>query len=455
MARHRLLCLFALLGLMAASCGRDDPGSTPAPAPGTPTSATDAACEEVELEATDVGVTAETITIHVMADTGSPLAPGLFQGNIDAIEGFAEHVNATGGIGCRQLVVETWDSRLDPTEAKNGLIEACRDSLAMVGNNSLFNPDVSPLTDCPDATGAVTGLPDLAALTADVTEACAPTAFTMQALGERCPIVEGEREITSYLGYWKYLLREFPDARSVYMVPGDLPTTVLASMPILEAQRVAGIDVVDAVKVSGRDEQAAYTPKVQVVRDSGANMVYDGSNDTAMISMRREAATQNLTGVEAWVCTVACYTEAFKAAGSDVDGTYVAMGFLPFEERDQNAELANYLDNVPSPSSWGAAAWQSAVLFQTVIDEIVATEGPNAITRAKILETLEGMDTFDANGWLAPKPVRGVGNCGLVMVIEDGEFRRVHPTEPGTFDCTPEDLVTISIDPAAAAAGLD
>jgi hypothetical protein len=325
----------------------------------------------------------------------------------------------------------------------------------MVGGNTLFNPDVSPMTTCPDSTGAVTGLPNLAALTADVTEACAPTTYSMQPLGEECPIVEGERPITAYLGYWKYLLTQYPDARSVYLVPGDLPTTVLASMPIMEAQRVAGIDVVDAVKVSGRDEQAAYTPKVQVVRDADADMVYDGSNDVAMINMRREAAVQGLAGIDAWVCTVACYTEAFKAAGADVEGTYVAMPFLPFEERDQNAELANYLDNVPSPSSWGASAWQSAVLFTDVIAGIVADEGPNAITRANILEALDGMDTFDAHGWLAPKPVRGVGSCGLVMRFEGGEFRRVFPTGAGTFECTPEDLVTFRIDPSAAAADLD
>ena len=49
----------------------------------------------------------------------------------------------------------------------------------------------------------------------------------------------------------------------MFLVPGDLPTTVLSSTPILEGQRQAGIDVVGAVKVSGRDEQAAYTPKVQ------------------------------------------------------------------------------------------------------------------------------------------------------------------------------------------------
>ena len=78
------------------------------------TAAANAKCDGVTLEATDTGVTADTITIQVMADTGSPLAPGLFQGNVDALKGFEKYINANGGIGCRQLKVETWDSKLTP-----------------------------------------------------------------------------------------------------------------------------------------------------------------------------------------------------------------------------------------------------------------------------------------------------------------------------------------------------
>ncbi len=37
------------------------------------------------------------------------------------------------------------------------------------------------------------------------------------------------------------------------------------------------------MKVSGRDEQSAYTPRVQTAAKAGnANYVYDGSNDVAM-----------------------------------------------------------------------------------------------------------------------------------------------------------------------------
>ncbi len=452
MARRRVLVAIAALTLLAVSCSRTSDEASDAPAT---TAAADQRCDDQELEATEVGVSADSITVTVMADTGSPLAPGLFQGNIDAVEAFARNVNERGGIACRQLVVEAWDSKLTPEESKNGLIVACETSLAMVGNNALFNPDVAPLTDCPDQTGAATGLPDLAAFTADSNELCAPTMYTVQAMSEACPIEPGVRPIESNLNYWEFLDDLDPEMREVFMVPSDLPTTVQAAMPLIEGQRRAGIDVVEAVKVSGRDEQAAFTPRVQVIAGSDANAVFNSSNDVAMINMRREYQAQGGSGVEIWACTQACYTETFRAQGEAVDGTYVSLPFLPFEEKDENAELAAFLDNVPDPDAWGAQAWQAAVLFQQTIERIVDQDGPNGITRAKMLETLDSFGTFDANGWLAPKPLDGISDCGVVVQFEDGEFTRVEPSEPGTFACNPDNTVTIEIDPVAAAATLD
>ena len=452
MMRHRIVVAVAVLSVgaaLATSCSRADDEATNTP---TTTATSDERCEDQQLEATEVGVTTDTITVTVMADTGSPLAPGLFQGNIDGVEAFARHVNANGGIACRQLVVEAWDSKLTPEESKNGLIVACQTSLAMVGNNALFNPDVTPLTECADQNGTTTGLPDLAAFTADPNELCAPTMFTVQAMSEDCPIEPGVRQIETNLNYWTFLDGLDPEMREVFMVPADLPTTVQAAMPLIAGQRMAGIDVVATVNVSGRDEQAAFTPKVQVIAGSGANAVFNASNDVAMINMRREYDAQGGTGVEIWACTQACYSESFRSQGAAMDGTYVSLPFLPFTERDENAELATFLDNVSDPDAWGAQAWQAAVLFQQTIDRIVDRDGPNGITRAAMLEVLGSFGTFDANGWLAPKPLDGISDCGMVVQLTGGEFTRVSPAEPGTFTCDPQNTVTIEIDPVAAAA---
>ena len=78
-----------------------------------PTTTTADPCAGVTLEATDTGVSADTITVVVMADVGSELAPGLFQGAIDGTKAWAKAVNASGGLGCRQVKVLEWDSKLN------------------------------------------------------------------------------------------------------------------------------------------------------------------------------------------------------------------------------------------------------------------------------------------------------------------------------------------------------
>ena len=111
-----IIVLLVVLGLVAASCGRDDKGGTDDNASGgtSTTAAADDKCASEKPTATDVGVTADKITVETMADVGSSLAPGLFQGNHDAMTAFAKYVNANGGIACRDLEVKLWDSKLNP-----------------------------------------------------------------------------------------------------------------------------------------------------------------------------------------------------------------------------------------------------------------------------------------------------------------------------------------------------
>ena len=90
--------------MIAAGCGSGKrvggeitPGST------TPTTAD--ACKTTQLTASEVGVSPTTITVSVIADTGSPLRPGLFQGSVDGVKAWADYINANGGLACRQIAV--------------------------------------------------------------------------------------------------------------------------------------------------------------------------------------------------------------------------------------------------------------------------------------------------------------------------------------------------------------
>ena len=70
-------------------------------------------------------MTPTTITVTVIADTGSPLRPGLFQGSVDAVKAWAKYINANGGLACRQVVVKTADSKLTENDAENAITTAC------------------------------------------------------------------------------------------------------------------------------------------------------------------------------------------------------------------------------------------------------------------------------------------------------------------------------------------
>ncbi len=457
MKRYQVALLAAALSvsLVAGACGRSGSDSANNNSNNS-ASAVDAKCKGATLEATEIGVSASEITVEVMADTGSSLAPGLFQGNVDAMNGYAKYVNANGGIGCRQLKVESWDSKLSPEESKNGIINACQTALAMVGGNALFNPDVTVLGNCADKAGKPTGLPDFVALANDINEQCAPNAWVIQAVAETCPTdgkpPTGPRDLKSFVGFLKYLQSQQSDLKGIWLVPGDLPTTVQSATYQIEANKQVGINVVDAFKTSGSLQQAGFTPFVQTLKDSNSNYVYNGSNDANMIKMRKETAAQGYSGVKIWACSLACYTEKFKAEGATVDNTYVWTQFLPFEEASNNADLKAYIDSVGGkPDSFGMQGWQAGMLFKETINKIVAADGPNGITRASTISTMKTITDFTAGGTMGAKSAKGFSDCMVVMQIKDGKFTRV-VGKPGEFTCEPQNVLTISnFDPAAEA----
>ena len=102
MRKHAVLLV--VLVLVAGACGnRTGDGDDAAPPSGGDEG-------EVEAgEATDVGVTGDSITIGVIADlTG--VVPGLFKAAPDAVKAFAAMVNEDGGINGRELVVKEYDT---------------------------------------------------------------------------------------------------------------------------------------------------------------------------------------------------------------------------------------------------------------------------------------------------------------------------------------------------------
>ncbi len=412
-------------------------------------------CDGVTLEATDTGVTPETITVVAMADVGSPLAQGLFQGALDGVEAWASHVNAEGGLACREVVVEIFDSALDANLTTNGFLTACSEALALVGTTVLFAANTTDLNNCADAAGNPTGVPDLASITTEAPHQCSANSFHVSRPGSSCPYEGGVRDHTAQVGAVNWIIDNVvADARGVFLVPADLASTKAATLPQVAAHESLGVVYEDVVDVSGVQSQPDYGPIVQTLRETGSNFVYNGSNDAAMIKLRSEAEVQGLDASPiTWMCSLSCYTPDFiDRGGDDVEGTYIWMQFVPFDETADNPELGDFIDAIgdPFPASWAAGAWADGVMLETVIADIMATDGPNGVTRQAVLGGLGELTDFDANGWWSTSDLtttNSVAGCIVIMQVQNGEYVRVFPEAPGTLDCEAGLAVEVSLDP--------
>ena len=442
------------LSVLATACGRS--GSSESSSSTTAAGAA-AKCKDAKLEATEIGVTADTITVQVMADVGSPLAPGLFQGNIDAVKAWGQWVNENGGLGCRQVKVTEWDSKMDPTEAKNGLINGCKNALALVGDNALFNPDSATIGNCADKAGQPLGLPNFVGLANDANEACQPNTWNVQSVQEVCPsTLTGARDLQGQTGYYQWLAKNLSPNKEYYLIAGDLPSTVQSGVVIAEQQRKAGIDVVGAVKVSGRAEQSAYTPYLQEAKSAGATTIYDGSNSAVMLKAQKEAKAQGVLNNFKWAGSLSIYNKEYTAGDPSVtNGTYSGLSQLPWDEADKSPGLAayiKYIGGAEKADALGANGFMAGIAFKEAIDSIVAAKGPNAITRATVIDALKNTKS-DFQGWIGQaKGGKEIMPCFAVMQIQDGKWKRVYPTEAGKLDCSASNKIVVNLDPQAVAA---
>ena len=64
----------------------------------------------------------------------------------------------------------------------------------------------------------------------------------------------------------------------------------------------------------------------------------------------------------------------------------------------------------------------------------------NGLTRARILDVLSSIKSFDANGWMGEKDPRGMSNCYVMTQLKAGKFVRTiidRPADPAKPDLFP------------------
>src|SRR5262249_17252414 len=151
----------------------------------------------------EVGVSADTITVSVVADVQNGFRPGLFKGSWDGMKAWGDYINSVGGLACRKVVVKQLDSKLSPTDSENAISAACSNSMPTVGTTALFLQDVTTMNSCKDKAGKATGIPDIAELQTEANQQCSPVSFAALPNGSSCPY-SGTGPRTFRVGHTQY-----------------------------------------------------------------------------------------------------------------------------------------------------------------------------------------------------------------------------------------------------------
>jgi len=404
--------------------------------------------------ATEVGVTATEIHIAVIADVDNPIIPGLFQGAVDGVRGAAAYLNSKaggGGVAGRKLVVDFIDSKLNGNATRNATIVACGQDLAMVGTSATGLNSVDDMVNCKDQAGAVTGLPDVPAISGAV-EGCAPVAYPLNPNVTVCStITQTPQTYQTNQGAFTYLAKHHKNLHGVFVGTNDTKAGSVTGQVLIHAATGAGIKADATMALSALAPQSAYTPVIEQMKQSGSNLEYSIGAVGGMISVRSEAQLQGLTDPNiVWVCTAACYDKALHEQADVMNGTYIPLQYLPFEEAKHNATLANFVKYVGASKVNGFAAygWGATLAFADAVQAAVTKHGINGLTRAAVFEGLGTLTAFDAGGMFGRVDIahHKVGPCTLLTQFENDKFVRVWPAKPASFDCTPANAVSFTAD---------
>ena len=410
--------------------------------------------EDEPLEATDKGVTADTITVTVVAAVDVPGAQGLFQGVVDGVEAWAEYTNDNGGLAGRDVEVNFVDSRLSGDEARNAFIQACEDSFALIGTSVLFLQNFDDLTACTDQAGAATGIPDFPVVVTEVNHQCSPVSFAINPPALDCDTRDQNPQTYRVsTGPTQYYVKQNGDLQGAFLYPADSLSAKNSQVPIFTAQGDQGIEMAFEQDVSALAPQSDYTPIAAAISQEGLTYAKSGLDYASTVKLRKEATLQSVNSVEVWDCSLQCYdTGLIEDGGSDVEDQYVYMPFLPFlgenAEGQDNEMLGNFLEFVDEPDGFSIQAWSAGLYFGDLVNAVVEEGGNNALTRAAVLEQAPGVTDFTADGMMGKTNVGGrqPSRCFVLTQVRDGEFVRVTPKNEGKFNCKKSNVREIELD---------
>jgi hypothetical protein len=381
--------------------------------------------------ATDVGVTANSITVGNVADKTGPV-PGLFATAPAGVDAYFRYINATeGGVYGRQLFVKEADSQTDCTANQNAHLDQLPKVFGWVGSFSLYDdcgttvikknstvPDVSYPLGAKTKNNTVNNIPPQAA----------PVGYQN--------------------GMFCHWAKQFPDAvKAVGSVYPNLEAAALSEHAFRTASESCGwkwIHYEDHPAL-----QTRFDADIQTMKRKGVKLVFISAENAANAAeIKNEADDNDFHPI--WIMPIAYAGDFIKriGGGNASAGISRAEGIIGsnlyamfFNEADAKniPEVALFQKWMKQTHSgvalelYAMYGWAAAKLFV----QILKAAGPKA-TRKSFMTAAKKVHSYNANGLLpqtdpaSHKP----SNCFVIWKIHNGVYSRQAPTPANKFFCS-------------------
>lgn len=372
--------------------------------------------------ATDVGVTADSITVGNVSDLSGPV-PGIFQGAVIGTQAYFAKVNSEGGVYGRQLKVAAGDGQLDCTANKAATTDLAKKVFAFVGSFSLYD-------DC--------GEPQIAAQKdlADVHDALGPVSGKYVNNFSVAPMGNGWRSgplvynATKYGEKWKHIGAIYANVGASPTIWGHVKQAIAASGGVVVSEYGYGPSDTD------------FTATIIRMQRDGVQMIYatavDGAYAARFVNAARSQSVPWPLIFGGGVYDTTFLTQAGANAEGVLNDQQYAMFFNPEESRIPAVkDFQLWTERVGGTKVikdlYAVYGWASAELFVKAL----RAAGPRA-SRPALLTALRAIKTFDSSGLIAPAnpAAKTPAGCWILTQVVKGAFVRVD-SPPSTFrtDC--------------------
>ncbi len=400
--RRRALVTAAVV-VAAAGCGTRLPGSafetssSTAPSTAAPGGSVSPGAAG---GATDVGVSATTVTIGNISSLSNAFDPRAFTGGFDGAKAFFDHLNAHGGVNGRTVRFVGCDDKGSAT-ANVSCAQSLVGKVFAFASNVIVSYAGASIVD-----GA--GVPDVGGQPVDHAYTRYPHLWDIY--GESYP-----RDGTHY-GYrgvltggtevWRYFAVRFPSvphtAGVVYYNQAD---SQKYGRLIAEGLRVEGFRVTEKqVNIALPD----YDSVVLALRHEGVQFVFDAldrlGNEQLCTAMDRNAmsVTAKVTTTQGWVASVPQDYSASPRCRNSIWATGTALNYddrrAPQVAAFRAAMAADGFDTPDAMSEWALEGWAGAMWLTDAMRSC-----GSGLTRRCVEAFLARSQPYTAGGLLLPR----------------------------------------------------